>query len=434
MIRSLKSFATTRLKALQSLGVSPDMDFLERKTMEVINLILGFNIPIGSFFLILNIADGQYLLAIFNLLALLGNILVMTLHHFGKIREAKLLISFGFIALFSIQSILFRNGTEYFVFINLIVTLIFYNDRRFIYSMALLNCIAFVGIKTVLNSDFYYSSVPGSRVIFNTAFGIFVAAFSLLYFKYQQAALLAQIQEKNRELEGMNETKEKLFSIIAHDLRSPVAQLKSTLDLLNRDYISPEEFGQMARGLTKQVDDMQVNLDDLLIWSQNQMAGIQASPKNVSVRSTVEEIIGLMKPLANAKSIQLKNLTADIYAWIDPDHLKLVLRNILVNAIKFSYKNSDIEISSETNAEEAVISIRDFGVGMTPDTVDNLFSNSFHSTKGTAQEKGTGLGLKLCREFLQKSNSRLSVTSRKDAGSTFFITIPSYQSFNKESQ
>jgi signal transduction histidine kinase len=245
----------------------------------------------------------------------------------------------------------------------------------------------------------------------------------MLYFKYQQSALLLQIREKNSELEAMNKNKEKLFSIVAHDLRSPVAQLKSALDLLNRDFITPEEFREMTGKLTKQIDDMQLNLNDLLLWGRSQMAGIVPSPEKVPVRAVIEEVIALKTPLANAKKIRFNNLADDIYVWMDPDHLKLALRNIFSNAIKFSYENGLIEITTSTSAAEAIIAIKDFGVGMNQEQVERLFSDSFYSTQGTAQEKGTGLGLKLCREFLQKSNARLSVSSSKNAGSTFFIHI-----------
>ncbi|HJV20183.1 MAG TPA: HAMP domain-containing sensor histidine kinase [Sediminibacterium sp.] len=424
MTNPLTSFVYTLYKKLLRLGVTPDMEFLERKKIEVINLVMAFNVPVIAFFMVLNLNNGEYFLASLNLLSVLGNILILVLHYHGRIREVRLIISFSFILIFTLQSILFRNGTEYFLYTNLIITLIFYNNKRFIYWMALLNCAAFVGIKLVLNSSFYFASVPDSRVFANTALSVGMSALCLLYFKYQQNALLLQIREKNTELEAMNKNKEKLFSIVAHDLRSPVAQLKSALDLLNREYISPDEFREMTGKLTRQIDDMQLNLNDLLVWSRSQMAGIVPSPEKVPVRTVVEEIIALKTPLANAKNIRFNNLADEIYVWIDPDHLKLALRNILSNAIKFSYENGLIEISTTTSATEAVIAIKDFGVGMTREEIDRLFSDSFYSTKGTAQEKGTGLGLKLCREFLQKSNASLSVTSQKNAGSTFFITTP----------
>jgi len=423
MTNSAESSALGFFKKLLRLGVTPDLDYLERKKIEVINLVMLVNSPVIAVFLVLNFNNGTYLLALLNLISVLGNIMILALHHYGKKREVRLIISFSFLVIFSIESIFFRNGTEYFLFTNLIITLILYNNRKFIYWMAFLNCAVFVGIKLVHTTSFYYTIVPHSRVIGNTALSITMSAICMLYFKYQQSALLLQIREKNSELEAMNKNKEKLFSIVAHDLRSPVAQLKSALDLLNRDFITPEEFREMTSKLTKQIDDMQLNLNDLLLWSRSQMAGIVPSPEKVPVRAVIEEVIALKTPLANAKNIRFNNLADDIYVWMDPDHLKLALRNIFSNAIKFSYENGLIEITTSTSASEAVIAIKDFGVGMNQEQVERLFSDSFYSTQGTAQEKGTGLGLKLCREFLQKSNASLSVSSSKNAGSTFFIHI-----------
>ncbi|MDD2793812.1 MAG: HAMP domain-containing sensor histidine kinase [Sediminibacterium sp.] len=426
MTNILRSPAFDLYRKLLRLGVTPDLDYLERKKIEVINLVMAVNIPVIAFFMVLNFTNEEYFLTSLNLLSVLSNILVLVLHYYGKTREVRLMISYGFIIIFSIQAIFFRNGTEYFLYTNLIMTLIFYNNRRFIYWMAFLNCAAFIGIKLVLNSSFLYGSVPPNRVIANTALSVGMSALCLLYFKYQQSALLLLIREKNTELETMNKNKEKLFSIVAHDLRSPVAQLKSALDLLNRDFITPDEFKEMTGKLTRQIDDMQLNLNSLLLWSRNQMAGMIASPENVPVRAVIEEVVALKTPMANSKNIRLSNLADDLYVWIDPDHLKLALRNILSNAIKFSYENSLIEISatSTASAAETVIAIKDFGVGMNSEEVERLFSDSFYTTQGTAHEKGTGLGLKLCREFLEKSNARLSVTSSKGAGSTFFIHIP----------
>lgn len=424
MTYSTESSAIRLFKKLLRLGVTPELDFLERKKIEVINLVMLVNSPVIAFFLVLNIINGAYILALLNLVSVLGNTMILVLHAYGKKREVRLIISFSFILIFGIESILFRNGTEYFLFTNLIITLIFYNNRKFIYWMAFLNCAAILGIKLVRNSSFYYAAVPQSRVFANTALSIVMSAVCLLYFKYQQSALLLQIREKNTELEAMNKNKEKLFSIVAHDLRSPVAQLKSALDLLNREFITPDEFREMTGQLTRQIDDMQLNLNDLLLWGRSQMAGIVASPEKVPVRAVIDEVIALKTPLANSKKIRFSNLANDIDVWIDPDHLKLALRNILSNAIKFSYENGLIEISTTTSPTEAVIAIKDFGVGMTSEQVEQLFSDSFHSTQGTAKEKGTGLGLILCREFLQKSNAHLSVTSSKGEGSTFFIRIP----------
>ncbi|MBL7759257.1 MAG: HAMP domain-containing histidine kinase [Sediminibacterium sp.] len=424
MSNSTESSVVSLFKKLLRIGVTPDLDYLERKKIEVINFVMLFNSPVIALFFVLNLLNGTYLLALLNLVSVLGNIMILVLHHYGKKREVRLLISFSFLLIFSIESIFFRNGTEYFLFTNLIITLILYNNRKFIYWMAFLNCAAFVGIKLLHTTSFYYVIVPHSRVIGNTALSIAMSAICMLYFKYQQSALLLQIREKNSELEAMNKNKEKLFSIVAHDLRSPVAQLKTALDLLNRDFISADEFREMTGQLTRQIDDMQLNLNDLLLWSRSQMAGIIASPEKVPVRAVIKEIIALKTPLANAKKIRFSNLADDIDVWIDPDHLKLALRNILSNAIKFSYENGLIEISTSYSPTEAVIAIKDSGVGMSSEEVERLFSDSFYSTQGTAHEKGTGLGLMLCREFLQKSNAHLSVTSSKGAGSTFFIRIP----------
>jgi len=414
------------VKTLQNIGVTDDMDFLERKKTEVTNIIMFLSIPLMVYFIFINFTQERYGLFFLNMgIASIAGI-VLLFHKLHLLLAGRLLISFGFIIFYTLGALLYRNGTENFFFFNLIITLVFFSNKKLIYTMAIVNCAIFIGIKLILDTNFFYSAVPKERVVFNASWAIIASAIGLLFFKYQQIAYSNQIEQQNKELEKSNKTKEKLFSIIAHDLRSPIAQLKGTMDLVNNNYLPQEEFNKIAVGLTKQIAEVQDSLDDLLIWSQNQLQGINNAPKSVCVKTTVETIKEQMAIQCTAKDIKLMNLADEVSVWIDPDQFKLVLRNIISNAIKFSYPSNSIEIATTCNGGKVTITITDHGIGMGENALSKLFTNSFFTTKGTAQEKGTGLGLQLCKEFLERANATISVTSKPGEGAVFYITIPMF--------
>ncbi len=427
MISIWKNRINQLLTQLQSIGVTSEMDFLEKKKTEVINIIMLLSIPLIGYFIILNLIQERFGLFFLNIGVISIAIIILVFHKFHLLLAGRLFISFGFIIFYSLEALLYRNGTENFFYFNLIITLIFYSNKKLIYAMAILNCLIYIGIKIALNSNFYFDTVPKGRVIFNASWAICSSAIALLFFKYQQAAYSYKIEQQNIELEKSNKTKEKFFSIIAHDLRTPIAQLKSAMDLVNKNYISKEEFNSLSIGLTKQIEEVQESLDDLLIWSQHQLQGIQNRPKYIDVKIAIDTILAPILPQSNAKKIKLNNLTDDMQIWIDPDQFKLVIRNLVTNAIKFSYPNSSIEIASTCSNNKVIITITDHGIGISEDVLAKLFTNSFYTSKGTAHEKGTGIGLQLCKEFLEKSNASINVTSKLGKGTSFFITFPMHE-------
>ena len=208
-------------------------------------------------------------------------------------------------------------------------------------------------------------------------------------------------------------------------MRSPIASLKGSMDLLNKEYISPSEFKELSNYFTKQIDNLESNLDNLLIWSQSQFNGITVNARKVSARAIIEEVISLEKHFSNSKNIELINNSKAEMVWIDPEHLKLTLRNLISNAIKFSYKNSSIIIDGTVTNTEMTISVNDKGIGIPEEYIEEIFKKEFNRTTiGTDKEKGTGLGLKLCKEFMDKNNAEIWVSSQPDIGSTFFVSVP----------
>lgn len=418
-------FAIKLWFTIANIGVSDELEYLEKKKIQVTNLVISLGLPLFLYFTIVNFFDGRYLLTSLNFSLFAGGVSIMVTQFRQKFHIARFLVIIITTAIFTAQCILFRNGNELLLLVNIIVAIIYYTEKKFIILITAINLVCFFWIKYESFNPPLYDSVPPGRILFNVFCGLIAFVIGLQYFKFEQMSSQKAIEAKNRELEALNKTKEKLFSIIAHDLRSPIAQLKSTLDLVNRDFISKEEFHELSHHFTKQIDQLQDNMNNLLTWSQSQLNGIVTKPQAVKASLIIQEVIDLLKQQWQAKDLQIQFDAFEDVVWMDPDHLKVVIRNLLSNAIKFSNKKHSIVINHSRNNKELTISVRDTGMGMPQEQLDQLFTSEvIKSTHGTDKERGTGLGLKLCKEFLDKNKGEIWAISELGIGSTFFINIP----------
>jgi two-component system sensor histidine kinase/response regulator len=254
---------------------------------------------------------------------------------------------------------------------------------------------------------------------------LLVIVLALLFFKKEQKDYEGQVEEKNRELEKLNSTKEKLFSIIAHDLRSPIAQLKNSLDLVNRGQISPETFQQITSKLSSEVDHLHSTLDNLLRWSMSQFHGIKAVPEKINLADVVNRQALLFKQSLEQKNIKFSQHGTGVFVLADPDHIMLIIRNLLSNAIKYSYADGSISIRASIEDDTILIEVADTGIGMSDAMQESIFNtNHVVSSTGTFNEKGTGLGLKLCKEFIEKNNGEMWVKTAAEKGTIVYISLP----------
>ncbi len=283
----------------------------------------------------------------------------------------------------------------------------------------------FIGVKIIHQGNIIYDDVGFSRVLFNLSWAFLTLVLALLFFKWEQISYQKLVEEKNRELQQLNNTKKQLFSIISHDLRAPIGQLRNSLDLVNRDFISPENFRDLSALLISETDQLQGTLDNLLKWSLGQLNGIQVSPEKTSLARVLSQKQLFFRQKLEQKNLTLRLESVNEYLMVDPDHLLLVMRNLLSNAIKYSFREGHILIRSFNNEDQVIIEVKDNGMGITETVKQSLFSETdFISQPGTELEKGTGLGLKLCKEIIEKNNGRLWVESNLNEGSSFFIALP----------
>ena len=239
----------------------------------------------------------------------------------------------------------------------------------------------------------------------------------------QQAA---EIQAQNEKLTALNTIKDKFLSIIAHDVRSPLGVVGNFLELWETGAFSLEETKSLLGQLKTSTFNTIVMLDTMLIWAKSQMKGMVTKPITIVVAEVVENKLRLVNELAKAKNITcISIIRPDTKVYADANQLDVIFHNLFTNAIKFTPIDGFISIDDVTKGQFIEIRISDTGVGMSEQRLAQLFhADSHFSTSGTANEKGTGLGLLVCKEFIEENGGTLQVTSKLGQGSTFAFTLP----------
>lgn len=265
--------------------------------------------------------------------------------------------------------------------------------------------------------------------------GLLAIVVSLLYIsrkrekknKEMSMAQTAEIQKQATMLEELNQYKDKTFSVLSHDLRGPMNAFSSAMDMLDKDELSVEEFMELKPEINKQINSLNLLLDNLLNWSKSHMQGEKSIlTQTIDIHKIAEDNISLVQGTASKKMVTIhNNIPEYTTALADKGQIDVVIRNLINNAIKFTGERGRITLSANENAEDVSISVSDTGVGMTQQQLDKLFKVvTNNSTYGTGGEKGIGLGLLLCYEFIKANKGNITATSEPGKGSTFTITLP----------
>jgi signal transduction histidine kinase len=239
----------------------------------------------------------------------------------------------------------------------------------------------------------------------------------------REKAYRAILEKHNQKLQQVNQTKNNLFSIISHDLRSPFASYISVLGLLEDQDLSPAERETVFNELKRSTLEVYNTLDNLLTWSKSQMDGFVTKPEPVLLRPVVQEIIHFFGVQAVKKKVSLANEVApDLAVQADEAQVRIVLRNLIGNALKFTREGGCVTTTAQPEGALARVCVRDNGRGMDEATLQRLFQDPV-STLGTHGEKGTGLGLFLCKEFVQKNGGKIWAESQIGQGTVFCFTL-----------
>ena len=252
---------------------------------------------------------------------------------------------------------------------------------------------------------------------------------------YNQTRHIAEqrfaLEVKNKELAESNVIKDKLFSIITHDIRQPLASILNLTELIEEiNHLDPEYY-EMVNHVKKQMTDSFSMIDKLFDWCRNQKGGFSYHPEVINLGKLMNENLDITRPNAVMKEVTIVNeieleTSTDLYAYADREMINLVVRNVLSNAVKFSHRGGWIHIRAKKSMNEIILEVNDSGVGIDGTRISKLFDAKeiMLSTNGTEGEKGTGLGLHLSVEFIQKNNGNMWVESTVGKGSTFYVSIP----------
>jgi signal transduction histidine kinase len=233
-----------------------------------------------------------------------------------------------------------------------------------------------------------------------------------------------EIQEQAYQLSNLNATKDKLLSIISHDVRGPLASLRGMVNIICKGQLTQQEFITHSVKLRHNLDTVQEDLDNLLFWAQSQLNGLQVNVEKLKVSDIVNDKIRLFKEAADRKELIIVNeISDDLTVYSDKNHLGLIVRNLIANAIKFNKRGGFIRIQQNPINDHVEISVCDSGVGINSNDLKKLFNAQTHfSNLGTDQERGIGIGLLLTKEFIERNGGSIWVTSEEGKGSTFTFT------------
>lgn len=232
-------------------------------------------------------------------------------------------------------------------------------------------------------------------------------------------------QEQTKHLENVNNVKDKLFSIVSHDLKDSLSSINGFIDLLKDGSLTREEFDNLIPELSENANNASLLLFNLLNWSKSQMQSLEPKPTLFDVQEVFEDKVKLIEQRMESKGIELIDHSLRDFAYADRSMFEIVVQNLLANALKFCKNGDTITISNHISNGSCIISIADTGIGISKQNLEKLFkNNNSFTTVGTNNEKGTGLGLSICKELVELNNGKIWVESTVNVGSTFYVQLP----------
>jgi two-component system, sensor histidine kinase and response regulator len=443
---------------IRSIGYEESMDDYEKRKLEIFNqlnffqLITGIVVPIIALVSSKKFPVGEWYIVT---LPALISILVLVLNAIYK-HEAALLCYFIFYPVFT--CIIYINGLNLGIELSFvlygILSVFFLQDIGYMLFAVSLSMISYF-ILSVAWKDYRYQLEVYNFVgyLVNQLLAIIYIFYGLYLIKRENTEYQLKIVTKNTELHKknleignqkqeivvkatllekqaaelreLNSVKNKLFSIISHDLKSPMYAMRNLFRSVVQLNLSAKEVKAMLPEVVKDLNYTTELMENLLQWAKFQMQSNNIYPQKLDVNNTVNEVVQLLHLQSDAKKITVErktDLTAQV--WVDKDIVNLVLRNLISNAIKFTPERGRIIIGTHQSACFAEIYVKDSGMGISKEDMAKINSNSFYSSNGTNSETGTGLGLMLCKEYLAKSNGYLMIESHPGVGSTFSFTLP----------
>lgn len=267
-----------------------------------------------------------------------------------------------------------------------------------------------------INESNYQRKIWGGLAIFLL---ILIGVLGYFYRKIQTKS--QQISQQKEELQQLNHVKDRLFAVLSHDLRNPLATLKAYFSMLSLPTLSAEKREKYTQQTLQAVNSTSDLMDNLLLWANSQLKSREVNLTNISLQETIENVVDLVKPQAEQKNIEVVQKLEVVTAISNQNILETILRNLVTNAIKFSPNDSKVVVSTYVKNTETFLSVHDSGIGINQEKIQSILKNEISKSIGTSGEKGSSIGLLLVRELVQQINAELIIESEEGVGSTFII-------------
>jgi two-component system sensor histidine kinase/response regulator len=442
---------------IKSIGFTKNMDDYDKRKLSIFNqvnffqLVTGIIVPLCC--LVTNVKFPVSLFLIASLPSFVS-VLVLSLNFYYKY-EAGIICYFILSPL--VASIVYLNGMnmgiELFFVLYAILSVFFLQEiSQMIFSVSL-SMISYFMLSVAKNSQYHLGTSHPALYLFNQVIAIILIFYGLFLIKrentgYQSSILTknAALFKKNQEIQKqkeeitknekllkvqtvelteLNSLKNKLFSVIAHDLKAPMYALRNLFQSMLKNNLPASEIKKILPDVVNDLTYTTGLMENLLLWAKNQMQNGAGKTQIIDVEELVTEVVHMLELQADAKQIKISNLIDEpISVLSDKDMVNLVLRNLVSNAIKFTPERGTVSISALETPGFLEIFIQDTGIGISPEAIAKISQNDYYTTRGTSSESGTGLGLMLCKEFLTKNGGQLHIESEEGRGSTFTFRLP----------
>jgi signal transduction histidine kinase len=456
--QSMQQWFQRTLQQVKNIGIVERMDDYEKRKLGIFNQLNFFQLLAGVLVPVIGLLHKDQLPLSAWLLASLPcsiSLVVLVLNRFTKYEAAQLcyfiLYPFftGFVYLKGMNS-----GVELHFILYGVLAVFFLQDFGYMIFTITLSMVNYFVLSVVLK-DFQYELKYENRFLyfFNHLLALGFIFYGLFLIKKENSGYQFRILSKQRdlhrknmeikkqkeiitekakllelqkaELTELNSIKTKLFSVIAHDLRSPMYALRNLFRNMHQQNMPAEEMKVMVPDVLMDLNYTIGLMENLLQWSKTQMQSSAVRPEELDISKMIMEVMQLMHLQAEAKQIYINTKeNASVLVFADKDMVNLVLRNLLSNAIKFTPQQGTIEIGVNKTDSFIEVYVQDSGTGISKEAMARINENNFYTTKGTSSESGTGLGLMLCKEFLNKNGGKMHIESEPGKGSVFSFTLP----------
>jgi signal transduction histidine kinase len=446
------------LSRIKVLGSALEMDEYEKRKLAVFNQLNFFQLLTGTLIPIIGIMHGDKLPASAWVIACLPaftSIVVLFLNY-KRNYESALLTYFIVYPFFT--CIVYLNGMNAGIELHFILygilSVFFLQDIGYMLFTVAFSMVSYFILSVVLK-DFIYQVELENKILYlcNQALAIVFIFYGLYLIKKEnseyQVRLLKQnralhkknleirkqkeiighkaklLQSQKKELKKLDALKNRLFSVISHDLKSPMYAMRNLFQNMHHYDLPAEEVKSMVPDVLNDLNYTIGLMENLLQWSKSQMQADSVRAQEIDLSQLINDVIKLLRLQAEAKQVKIESMVSEAtHVYADRDMINLVLRNLLSNAIKFTPEKGSIAIGIHQHSYFVEVFVQDSGQGITREAIEKINENNFYTTKGTASESGTGLGLMLCKEFLAKHGGKMHIESEPGKGSIFSFTLP----------